>query len=241
MSDRIRRAVILAGGQGARLRPYTITIPKPLVPVGDRAIIEILLGQLRAHGVERVTIAVNHMADLIQAYCGDGGKHGIAIDYVREDLPLGTVGPLRNIQDLPDDFLVMNGDILTDLDFSAFFASHIQSGYDLSISTFERESIVDFGVISADLREGIVTGFEEKPRQSILVSMGVYAFRRRLLEMVPKGRAFGFDQLVLAMLEAGVPIRSIPFSGYWMDIGRPDDYAKACEDARSLPFLDARS
>jgi len=222
------RAVILAGGKGTRLRPFTATLPKPLVPVGDRAILDVVLAQLRKAGVERVTIAVNHLAQLIMAYFGEGGRVGLKIDYSLEDKPLSTIAPLKLIKDLPENFFVMNGDVLSDLDFEKFQKFHADNDADITVATYERDSKIDFGVLQVDANRGIV-GFEEKPSYHFSVSMGVYLVNRRLLEIVPDDTAFGFDDLMLACIAQGRRALSFPHSGYWLDIGRPDDYAKANE------------
>jgi NDP-sugar pyrophosphorylase family protein len=238
------RAVILAGGKGTRLRPYTTHIPKPIVPIGDMAIMEVVLRQLAASGCDHVTVAVNHMAQLIMAYYGDGAKWGLKIDYSIEDAPLGTVGPLRLIEDLPDDFMVANGDILTDLDFEAFFQAHLASQAVATIATYQRSVKVDFGVLKYDKDHRIVE-FYEKPTEHFCVSMGVYAFSRSILELVPADRPFGFDNLMLSLIERGRDVRAYPFRGYWLDIGRPEDYDRANEEfeavrAKLLPPLKAR-
>jgi NDP-sugar pyrophosphorylase family protein len=144
------RAIILAGGKGTRLRPYTLALPKPLVPVGDRAILDIVLTQLARAGVRHVTMAVSHLAHLIMAYFGDGQRWGLKIDYSLEDKPLSTIAPLKLIGDLPEHFLVMNGDILTDLDFAALYARHVAGGADITVATFQRDSRIDFGVLRTE-------------------------------------------------------------------------------------------
>ena len=164
--------VILAGGKGTRLRPYTTRIPKPVVPIGDMAIMEVVLRQLVTAGCQRVTVAVNHLAQLIMAYFGDGAKWGLQIDYSIEDAPLGTIGPLRLIQDLPDNFLVTNGDILTDLDFGKFFQSHLASKAMATIATYQRNVKIDFGVLKYQSDHRIVEFFE-KPTEHFCVSIGV--------------------------------------------------------------------
>jgi NDP-sugar pyrophosphorylase family protein len=228
-----RRAVILAGGRGTRLRPYTVALPKPLMPVGDKAILEIILRQLKAAGFDHVTLAVNHQAEILMAVFGDGSKLSMTIDYSLETEPLGTMGPLKLIKDLPDHFLVMNGDILTDLDYGAFFDGHVESGAPMSVSAAAREQLIDYGVLQLN-EQGRLSGFEEKPRIPYLVSMGVYCLSRQVLARIPAGRAFGFDTLVLDMLAAGDPPRIKPHAGYWLDIGRPDDYQKATDDLPTL-------
>lgn len=235
-ADSLKHVVILAGGKGTRLRPYTTTIPKPLVPVGERPILEIVLHQLRAAGVERVTLTVSHLADLLRAFFGRGEKVGLQIDYSTEDIPLGTIGPLTLLSDLPDDFLVMNGDILTDIDYQDLFRAHRRAGVELTVATYRRESVVDFGVVQVDAETRRISAFQEKPRPVFDVSMGVYAMSRAVLRRVPTGRPFGFDQLMLNLLQDGVPVQAYPFSGYWLDIGRPEDYDEANRQIDSLAF-----
>jgi NDP-sugar pyrophosphorylase family protein len=223
-------AVILAGGQGTRLRPYTTTIPKPLVPVGERAILDIVLRQLRRAGVVRVRMAVNHMAELIMAFFGSGEKYGLEIVYDIEDEPLGTVGPLARMSDLPQSFLVMNGDVLTDLDYAALFRSHVASGCALTLSTFRRRLRMEFGILEVSEPARRLVGFREKPLHEFDASMGVYVFDRRTLERIPRNRRYGLDDLVLDMLRENDPIHTFPWDGYWLDLGRPDDYDQANRD-----------
>ena len=227
-------AVILAGGKGTRLRPYTTVLPKPLMPVGDRPILEIMISQLQAVGVGKITIAVNHMADLIMAFFGNGERLGVRIEYSIEDRPLGTVGPLRLIRDLPEHFLVMNGDVLTDLDYADVYCTHVRGDAPLTIATFQRDTLIDFGVLEIDAAKSRLTGFREKPTYHFDVSMGVYVFSRSLLSRIPADRPYGIDTLVLDMLQAGLPVKAYPFNGYWLDIGRPEDYDRANQDAGEL-------
>jgi len=224
------RAIILAGGKGTRLRPFTAVIPKPLVPVGDRTILEILICRLKKEGITDLVLCVNHMSALIKAYFGDGGKWGVHIGYSEEEGFLGTVAPIKRVKDLPDDFLVMNGDLLTDLDFTEFYDCHLQNRALLTIATCKRTSQIEFGVIDVDKTQNVVTGFREKPVQEIDVSMGVYAFSKRVLHYVPGEKPFGFDDLVLTLLSEKRVINVYPFNGYWLDIGRPTDYDKANQD-----------
>jgi len=223
-----KRAVILAGGKGTRLLPYTVSLPKPLVPVGDLPIVEIVIRQLAGAGFEAITLAVNHQADLIRAYFGDGAKWGVRIDYSLERTPLGTMGPLRLIDDLPDDFLVMNGDVLTDLDFAALLDRHVREGALYTIAAAHREQVIDFGVLEVDDADRLV-GFTEKPRIPYLVSMGVYCASKRMLRWIPEGSAYGFDQLMLALIAAGERVTVRPHRGFWLDIGRPTDYQFAVD------------
>ncbi|MFH1160880.1 MAG: sugar phosphate nucleotidyltransferase [bacterium] len=230
------KAVILAGGKGTRLKPYTTVIPKALVPIGEQAILEILLKQLKRYNVTDVTICLNHFAEIIQAYFGNGEKLGITISYSIEDQPLGTVAPIKLIDHLPQDFLVMNGDLLTDLNFTELFLHHQQHKSLLTVSSYQRKSRIDFGVLEVDPESQIVSGFREKPELDFIVSMGVYAMNRKVLDFVPDG-PFGFDELILTLLSHNQRLKVFPFAGYWLDIGRPDDYEKANEDMKTNPNL----
>jgi NDP-sugar pyrophosphorylase family protein len=221
------RAVILAGGKGTRLRPYTTLIPKPLVPLGGKySILEIIILQLRSAGFTHITLAVNHLSRLIMAYFGDGSRLGVRIDYSLEEGELSTIGPLTLIDDLPESFLVMNGDILCDLDFQAFFHSHISSGSQISVSAFKRHVRIDFGVLRYDL-SGQLEGFEEKPEYDFDVSMGIYCLNRKVIQELPRGKKYGFDNLMLDSLTAERRVNVSTFLGFWLDIGRPDDYEYA--------------
>ncbi|WP_433495617.1 sugar phosphate nucleotidyltransferase [Micromonospora sp. CA-248089] len=219
--------VIMAGGAGVRLRPYTSTLPKPLVPIGESyAILEIVLRQLADRGFTHVTLAINHLGALIRAFVGDGSRFGLAVDYVEEDRPLSTIGPLFGIRHrLPEHFLVMNGDVLTDLDYADLLATHARSGAPLTVATYRRTVKIDFGVL--ELAGDKITSFSEKPVLHYRVSMGVYGLSRNTIAHYPAGQPFGFDQLVLDLLGRGEPPAGYEFDGYWLDIGRPEDYDEA--------------
>lgn len=228
------RAVVLAGGKGTRLLPYTTLVPKPLVPIGGRySILEIVLMQLKSAGFTHVTLAVNHLANLIIAYFGDGSKWGLKLDYSVEDRPLSTIGPLTLIDNLPENFLVMNGDILCNLDYRAFYEHHVSEGCDVSVAAYKRSVTVDFGVLNYDV-SGRLEGFAEKPQYNFDVSMGVYCLRRRVIDELSAGQPYGFDNLMIDGIKNGRVIRIHPFSGYWLDIGRPEDYQTANEQFSSL-------
>lgn len=229
----MKRAVVLAGGLGTRLRPYTVALPKPLMPIGEYPILEVIIRQLRKAGFERITLAVNHQADLFRAFFGDGSKWGVAIDYSLESKPLSTMGPLKLIADLPDNFLVMNGDILSDVPYGQLLDDHISSGSLFTISAAARDQKIDYGVLRID-RSNVLCGFEEKPSIPFLVSMGVYAVSSQVLDAIPLDTTFGFDQLVLGYLNDGKDVKVVPHTGYWLDIGRPDDYERAIDDWPAL-------
>lgn len=221
------RAIILAGGKGTRLYPYTTLIPKPLVPLGGRfSILEIIIMQLKKAGFTHITLAVNHLSQLIMAYFGDGSRLGISLDYSLEEAELSTIGPLTLIRDLPENFLVMNGDILCNLDYANFFLSHVNAGRPVSVASYRREVKVDFGVLQVD-NNGILVGFQEKPVLDFQVSMGIYCINRAVIEALPHGIKYGFDNLMLDRLAGKQPVYTYNFTGYWLDIGRPDDYEYA--------------
>ncbi len=233
-----KRAVILAGGKGTRLKPYTISLPKPLVPIGDMPILEIIIRKLAKSGFDHITITVNHMADIILAFCGDGSKWGVKVDYSFEDKPLSTMGPLKLIKDLPDNFLVMNGDVLTDLDFEAFYSEHVAQQNLFTISAYTRTQKVDYGVLELGDDNKLVD-FVEKPINHYKVSMGVYMASSKVLDYIPTNQLYGFDHLMLDLIKFKSPATVRVHSGYWLDIGRPDDYEKACADyeRKSVIFI----
>jgi NDP-sugar pyrophosphorylase family protein len=230
------KAVILAGGRGTRLAPYTVVFPKPLMPLGDIPILEVVIRQLQRYGFDDVTMAVGHLAGLIVAYFNDGGRFGVRIRYSREESPLGTAGPLTLISDLNDTFLVMNGDVLTTLDLSELYDHHRQNGAAATIAMHERSVRIDLGVIESDEANQVV-GYIEKPTYDYRVSMGIYIFEPRVLEYIPRGKRFDFPDLVLRLLEAGERVMGYPYDGYWLDIGRVDDYAQAIEEFERMRDL----
>lgn len=228
-----KRAVILAGGRGTRLRPYTVVLPKPLMPIGDYPILEVIVRQLAVAGFTHITMAVNHQAEIIKAFFQDGEKWGIKIDYSLETKPLGTMGPLKLITDLPDNFLVMNGDILTDLDYASFYEEHTAKENLFSISSMRREHRIDYGVLETNEDDELVA-FREKPSSYYEVSMGIYMLSKKALQKIPTDEAYGFDNLMLDFLASGERPTVCPFDGYWLDIGRPDDYARAIDEFESM-------
>jgi NDP-sugar pyrophosphorylase family protein len=230
------RAVILAGGLGTRLRPYTTTIPKPLMPVGDKPILHVVLRQLKAYGFEHVTIATGHLAELIEAYCRDGSEYGLTIDYFRETEPLGTVGALASIDGLgDDDFLVMNGDVLTDLDYAALLERHRAGGAVATIATRRADVQVPLGVLHFEEDDtSRVSGYSEKPHLHYEASMGVYCFTPGALEHLERGVRLDFPDLVLRLVAAGETVRGWRSEDFWLDIGQPDDYEQAQDDIERL-------
>jgi len=228
------RAIILAGGKGTRLKPYTISLPKPLVPIGgEMPILEIVIRQLAGCGFTRITLAVNHMANIIQAFFGNGSRWGIKIDYSLEEQPLSTIGPLTLIKDLPENFVVMNGDVLCNLNYARFLKHHTKRGNDITVSTYTREAKIDFGVLKYD-RNNKLVGFSEKPVYRFDISMGVYCMNRRVIKRLKTGKPYGFDNLMLDSLKNGRRVEVKPFHGFWLDIGRPEDFDSANERYDSI-------
>ncbi|UCC44427.1 MAG: NTP transferase domain-containing protein [Candidatus Zixiibacteriota bacterium] len=226
-------AVILAGGKGTRLRPYTSDMPKALVPVGHRPVVEILLRQLRKAGVTKARLAVGHMAHLIEAALGNGSRLDLEISYSREEQPLSTIGPLKLLSDLPDDFLVINADILSDIDIDELFRNHLESGAGLTVAVHRRYETIDYGVLESD-GDNRAVSFAEKPQYSFLVSMGIYVVSRAVLDLVPQGQPFGFDALMRLLLQREEKINTYSYDGYWLDIGRPADYDQAQADVELI-------
>jgi NDP-mannose synthase len=227
------RAVILAGGRGTRLRPYTTIFPKPLMPVDGMPILEIVIRQLKHAGITDIVMAVGHLAELLEAYFGDGSRWDVRIAYSREEHPLGTAGPLALIPGLDETFLVMNGDVLTTLDYAALLAAHRRGGALATIATHRRDVRIDLGVIETDA-SGRLTDYIEKPTYHYRVSMGIYIFEPSVLDYLTPGQRLDFPELILRLLAAGQPAQSFPFDGYWLDIGRPDDYEQAVEEFERL-------
>lgn len=224
-----RQAVILAGGKGTRLRPYTAVFPKPLVPVGDQPILELIVRQLQAQGFDRLTFAVNHLAELIRAFFGEGERWGVKIRYSLEEEVLGTAGPIGLIKELDDNFLVMNGDILTDMNYDDLWRSHQENGAIATIATCTKCVPISLGVLEVD-ENGNLTGYKEKPTAQYRVSMGMYVFQRRIQEFVQPGEYLDLPDLMRLLMERGERVHCYDFQGRWLDIGNPDDYALANEE-----------
>jgi len=224
----MKKAVIQAGGKGTRLKPYTMILPKPLMPIGSRPVLELLLKWLRRNGTQEVYVTTGYLGHLIRTVCGDGGQWDMRIEYTEEREPLGTIGPLSMLRDqLDSTFLVINGDVLTDLSVNAFVKFHRQQGCALTVATATRTVKMDFGLIEETGAR--ITQFREKPILSHLVSMGVYCMEPQVLDYVPSGVPFGFDDLVLCMLERGASVSTFRHDGLWLDVGRVEDFQKAQE------------
>jgi len=226
------KTVILAGGRGTRLKPYTSVLPKPLMPLGDRAILEVVIRQLARQGFRDITLSVGHLAHVIEAVFGDGRGHGVELTYVREDSPLGTAGSLRLIPGLDETFVMLNGDLVTTFDFGELLRAHRAAGNLLTIATKKRHVDVDYGVLSIEPTQGPggrIVAFVEKPSFDVTVSMGIYVLEPSVLKFVPTAGSFDFPDLVHALLSARAPVGSFAYDGLWLDIGRHEDYDQAIE------------
>jgi NDP-sugar pyrophosphorylase family protein len=231
------QAIILAGGKGTRLKPFTTSFPKPLVPIGDMPILELVLKQLRQHGFTDVILAVNHLAELIMAFFGDGKKLGLNITYSMEDRELGTAGPLSLIERLDDDFLVMNGDVLTTIDYRNLYEYHVRNHGDATISTYRKEIKIDLGVLK--IENGRFQNYIEKPTYHFDVSMGIYMFNKGVIGAIPRDQRLDMPELILKLKSLGRNILCYSGDYYWLDIGRVDDYETAVEifSSRKKEFL----
>lgn len=224
----VTQAVIMAGGKGTRLYPYSALMPKPLMPLGDMPILELLLRRLQHAGVKNVVLAVNHLGHLIKAFFGDGSDLGLNIRYTHEVKPLGTAGALGSIIDeLDETFLVTNGDLLTTMDLKGMMRQHLETHCDASIGIFERENKIDFGLIEFDSQNRLCA-YREKPTSSYYVSMGIYILRRDSVRpCLEKDEYLDMPSLLLRMREAKADVRCYHDDCMWLDIGRPDDFAQA--------------
>lgn len=230
------KAVILAGGKGTRLRPFTAVLPKPLVPLGDMPVLEIVIRQLRHHGFDDLTVCAGHLAQLIMAFFGDGSRWGVSIGYSVEDEPLGTAGPLRLLDGLDEDFLVVNGDLLTTLSFSRLYAFHREQAADATVGAYRRQIEIDFGVLDFDEKMQLQR-YREKPVIEHDVSMGANVLSPRALSFIQPGRRFDIPELLTRISEGGGRVLGYREDCYWLDIGRVEDYETAQNEFESRKKL----
>ncbi len=221
------QVLILAGGLGSRLKPFTTNFPKPLVPIDNIPILEIILKQLKYYGFKDVILAVNHMADLIMAFFQNGEKYGLNITYSVENTPLGTAGPISIARNLNENFLVMNGDVLTSLNFKKMYDFHIKNQSEITIATFNKEVKIDLGVIKTE--NNLLIDYIEKPTYKFNVSMGVYFFSKSILKFLNKGEKMDIPELFLKLKKNKRVISCFSEKCEWLDIGRVDDYEMATE------------
>ena len=227
------KAVILAGGKGTRLAPYTKILPKPLMPIGNMPVLEVIIRQLKYGGVQDVVLTVGHLAGLLQAFFGDGSQFDVNISYSYEENPLGTAGPLALVPELNDTFIVTNGDVLTNLKIRELVEFHKEQGAAATIAMHRRKVKIDLGVILTD-GDSEVVGYIEKPTYDYSVSMGIYVFEPRVLSYIPCGEYLDFPNLVHKLLGAREKVVGYPFEGYWQDLGRTDDYEQANIDFENM-------
>jgi NDP-sugar pyrophosphorylase family protein len=223
------QTIILAGGKGTRLKPYTTVLPKPLMPIGDVPILEIVLRQLKFFGCKKVIMAVGHLKELLMAFFNSGQKWGLEIKYSFEEKPLGTAGPLKliNGEDIEDNFIVMNGDVLTDLDYRDFFDFHKKNDALCTIATYKKPVKINLGVL--ELKDDVLTNYIEKPTLNYTVSMGVYAFKKETLSYIPFNEYFDFPDLIKKLIKENKKVLSYQFDNFWLDIGTPSDFEIATE------------
>lgn len=227
------KAVVLAGGKGARLAPYTTILPKPLMPIGDMPILEVMLLQMKDAGIEHVILTVGHLSELLRAFFKDGSQFGINITYSYEQCPLGTAGPIALVEDLSETFLVSNGDVLTTLNLRDLIKFHQEQKAVATIAVHHRQSKIDLGVIQRD-GDHRITGYIEKPVYDFMVSMGIYVFEPAALPYITPNEYLDFPDLIKRMILAGERVVGYEFEGYWEDLGRPDDYARAAKDFENM-------
>jgi len=223
------KAVVLAGGKGHRLAPYTQIIPKPLMPIGNMPILEIILRQMKHAGIDDVVLTVGYLASLLKMFFQDGSHLGLNISYSYEEEPLGTAGPLAQVEGLDSTFLVTNGDVLTTLNFNDLVQFHKAQSAAVTIAMHKRKNTVDLGIIQCDGNNRVV-GYIEKPTYDYLASMGTYVFEPRVLSFIPHNKYLDFPDLILRLLDSDEKVVGYPFDGYWQDLGCPDDYKSATED-----------
>jgi len=222
------KAVILAGGLGTRLRPFTEVIPKPLLPIGESNVMEIQITALKKHGFDEIFVATNYKADYVEAYLGDGSKFGVSIEFSREDKPLGTCGPVTLLrQKLTEPFILMNGDILTMLDFSKAYT--FAMSLDAPFVVITKEIVIPFGFGKILSDGNFITGVEEKPQFTHEILSGIYILKPALFDIIPPDTYYGIDTLIKDLLARGMKVGKYLMHEYWLDIGRVEDYHTAQE------------
>jgi len=231
--SKYKQAVILAGGKGTRLEPYTACVPKPLMPIGDQPILEIVVKQLSSYGFKRIIMAVGHLSGLIQAYFGDGRRFGVDIEYSLEDKPLGTVGPLGLVKKLDRNFLILNGDLITDINYKNLFNQHLTGGNLCTIGVYKKRQKIDLGIIEFD-RSNKITDYIEKPTVEHPISMGVYVFSKEILRFIPCKKKSDFPGLVKELIRQKQKIGAYIHKGYWCDIGNHDDYRRVNQELKDI-------
>lgn len=230
----LMRAVIMAGGYGTRLRPLTDELPKPMLPIGDRPLLEIIVNGLREAGIRQVHVATHYKGDMIAEHFKDGQDFGVDIRYVKEDQPLGTAGALSLLDESDEPLLVINGDILTRVDFRAMLNFHREHEADLTVAVRQYEFRVPYGVIDTD---GVaVTGISEKPLVQQFINAGIYLLNPSIRRLIPNGQHYDIPDLIQQLLKEGRPVVCFPIREYWLDIGKSDQYDQAKIDVAAGRF-----
>ncbi len=219
-------ALIMAGGRGQRLYPYTAALPKPLMPIGDKPILEHVVRRLRRFGIRDIVLAVNHLAPLIETYFGDGRQFGCRISYIREGTPVGTAGPIALLPELADSLLVMNADVICDIDYTAMTRAHRRSRATITVASRMVSTVIGSGVLETDAA-GHVVAYREKPSLEHRICMGIYVIEPRVRDMIAPGRQIDMPELITLLIAAGEPVAAYNHAGEWIDIGKPEDYARA--------------
>lgn len=223
------KAVILAGGLGTRLKPFTEVIPKPLLPIGEKAVLEIQIEHLKQHGFDEIYLATNYKSNYIENFFGDGSRYGVKLIISKEEKQLGTAGPLTLLKsELTEPFILMNGDILSSINFTDFYNFALKKESVLSISI--KKIIMPYAFGNIFFKEDIVTGIEEKPDIVTYALAGIYLMKPEILDFIPENEYYGMDSLIKKMLSEGEPISKYEIKEYWLDIGRIDDYESAQKD-----------
>lgn len=223
------QAIILAGGKGIRLKPYTTVLPKPLLPVNGKPIIEIIIRQLADAGVKEIIVSIGYLGELLEAYLRDGSQYGIKLDYSKEEKPLGTAGPISLVDNLSDEFFVINGDTLCDVDFASMLQAHRDSGNAVTVSAYRKKHLIDLGTL--ELNDDLqITAYNEKPEIDYIVSMGIYVFNSSVRKELEVGAHLDLPDFIMRLREKDFAVGAYMHSGIWMDMGRPSDFEKIQED-----------
>lgn len=227
-------AVLMAGGEGKRLRPLTETTPKPLLKVGDKPIIEYNIDRLQKVGIKNVNLSINYLGDQLIDYFGDGANRNLNIRYVRENKPLGTIGSILLVEDFEhEDILVMNSDLLTNIDYADFFKTYKDSEADMAVAATSYQVDIPYGVLEVN-ESNIVKSLKEKPRYTYFSNAGIYIIKKDLLRMIPEDQFFDITDLINRIIEMNLKLITYPINGYWLDIGKHEDFKKAQEDIKHI-------
>jgi NDP-sugar pyrophosphorylase family protein len=221
-----RKVIILAGGLGSRLKPFTDIIPKPLLPIGEKSVLEIQIERFRTYGFKDITLATNYRAEYIANFFGNGSRYGVDLKVSKEAKPLGTVGPVKLLQkELTEPFIVMNGDILSQIDFEKFYSFALNKGTMLTVAI--KKILMPYAFGNIFFNGDYVTEIQEKPEFLTYALAGMYVMTPEILKLIPENEYFGMDALMKLMISERVPIAKYEVEEYWLDIGRMDDYQKA--------------